>query len=269
MLAHNGLQTRWQSKIPLISSYVARHFSAFLHLTSTESLVCIVQWPYMTLTNVLVWHGVSYAHGMAITAISHCVPCAYNTPSQATAFENVKHGKFVIFSGDFLEIRCREDAKCLGHSRIWAVSCLCRRVCGLLWASIHKILYLMHRICSYLQRLRNLNVILFMFPTSRCVNFTGWFLSQAPTMRVFYGKPLPANHFLELQFFGNSTVTCSNTLWHLCTPRFFSPLDRAEVVATKIMRKRALKASNFWTTQRNRLWIVSFQYTLWDLSFKF
>ena len=48
---------------------------------------------------------------------------------------------------------------------------------------------------------------------------TGRFLSQAPTIRVFHGKALP--DFLELHFLGNSTYTCSNSLWPFCTPRFF------------------------------------------------
>ena len=47
----------------------------------------------------------------------------------------------------------------------------------------------------------------------------GWFLSQAPTIVMLFGKTLPG--LLELHFFGNSTLTWSNSLWHFYTPRFF------------------------------------------------
>ena len=46
----------------------------------------------------------------------------------------------------------------------------------------------------------------------------GRFLSQAPEMRAFNGETLP--DLLESQNIGNSTLTCSNSLWQYCTPRF-------------------------------------------------
>ena len=47
----------------------------------------------------------------------------------------------------------------------------------------------------------------------------GWLLSQAPTNLMLLAKTLP--DLLKLQKIGNSTLTCSNSLWHFRTRRFF------------------------------------------------
>ena len=54
----------------------------------------------------------------------------------------------------------------------------------------------------------------------------------------------------------------------LSHPAIFFPLHSCMVVVTKIVRKWSLKANNLWTTGQNRLWLVSLQYSLSELSFK-
>ena len=48
--------------------------------------------------------------------------------------------------------------------------------------------------------------------------YIGGFLSQTPTILILLGKTIP--DLLELQNVGNSTLICSNSLWHFYTPRF-------------------------------------------------
>ena len=80
------------------------HFSASVHFISTESREYIVKWAYLTLTNAVIWRGVSYAHGTAMTAMARCVPCACDTSRQTTEFLNVIyiviHDIFGWFLGD-------------------------------------------------------------------------------------------------------------------------------------------------------------------------
>ena len=64
------LKLALKDRIPPRSSRILEnlnHFSASVHLISTESPEYIVKWPHITLTNAVVWRGVSCAHGTAIT----------------------------------------------------------------------------------------------------------------------------------------------------------------------------------------------------------
>ena len=50
-------------------------------------------------------------------------------------------------------------------------------------------------------------------------SYVGGFLSQAPPIIMFFGKTLSG--LLKLQKIWNSTLTCTYSLWHSRTTRFF------------------------------------------------
>ena len=73
----------------------------------------------MTFTNAVFWHGMLRTHGTQREMADMAVPCAHDTPRQATEFVNVIDIYLTKYSSDSVEIKCTDAEKCLGHTRIW------------------------------------------------------------------------------------------------------------------------------------------------------
>ena len=139
-LAHNGPQTCLQSQDTAKILVCPKHFSPSVHFISTELSKHNLNKTCMIFTNAVVWHGVSRAHGTQRETAAMAVPCAHDTPRQATEFMDVIYGSFTKDSSDSVKMKCTEAKKCSRHTRILAVSWLCGRVYGPLWPGMHTML---------------------------------------------------------------------------------------------------------------------------------